>query len=439
MGVDCANSNSHSTMWPVTKVVKAGLRMHTRPRMRSSESAGNAKASTGDSSLSKLAANFGLAVASTALFLGLLEGGARVYDRCRNGAPLALPDPMQTLYMPHPYLPIALRPSSDYRDGDTSGHINAMGLRGLERTAAKPSGVFRIVCVGGSTTFGAGILGDENTYPARLEAVLSAARPDLAIEVLNAGVPGYTTAENVIYLSLRLLDLQPDLVVLYEGYNDFKPNRYPGFQSDYSHWRDRSVAPAPSWLDLHSRLYTKMRSLADRFVRDPSARMRDPRSGERMRRYDTVSDEGLAAFRRNLRTMIAAARSVGAQAAVATYAHPCTEGNLRDHPDLLKYLPEYLPNLTFAGARDAFDKYNEAAREVARDEEISLIDAAVAIPPDPDLFVDHVHFNAAGADRFARVVAGAIEPALPAPGTRSQRDRRAVASHSPRRHQAGRG
>jgi lysophospholipase L1-like esterase len=401
--------------------------------MRSSDSARDTKGSTGDSPLSKASANFGLAVASAALFLGLLEGGARVYDRCRNGAPLALPDPMETLYRPHPYLPIALRPSSDYRDGDTSGHINALGLRGPERDAAKPSGVFRIVCVGGSTTFGAGIVGDENTYPARLEALLSAARPDLSIEVLNAGVPGYTTAENVIYLSLRLLDLEPDLVVLYEGYNDFKPNRYPGFRSDYSHWRDRAVAPARAWLEVHSRLYTKLRSLTDRYVRDASAGMRDPRTGAGMRRYDTVSDEGLKTFRRNLKTMIAAARSAGAQTAVATYAHPVTEENLRDHPDLLRYLPGYLPNLTFEGARDAFDKYNEAARAVAHDEKIPLIDAAVAIPPDPALFVDHVHFNAAGADRFAGVVAGAIAPALPAPASRADAD------HPRARHRAGRG
>ncbi len=424
-------------MCPVTEVVKAGHGMHTRPRMRSADTTGDTRAGrdapAAASRLPRLAANFGLAVASTALFLGLLEGGARVYDRFRNGAPLALPDPMETLYRPHPYLPIALRPSSDYRDGDTSGHINALGLRGSERSISKPVGVFRIVCVGGSTTFGAGILGDENTYPARLEALLSAARPDLAIEVLNAGVPGYTTAENIIYLSLRLLDLQPDLVVFYEGYNDFKPNRYPGFQSDYSHWRDRSVAPARTWLELHSRLYTKMRSLGDRYVRDASAGMRDPRTGGRMRRYDTVADVGLATFRRNLKTMIAAARSAGSQAAVATYAHPCTDENLRDHPDLLRYLPEYLPNLTFEGARDAFGKYNEATREVARDERIPLIDAAVAIPPDPGLFVDHVHFNAAGADRFARLVAAVVAGTLPAPAPRAATD------HPYARRRTGRG
>ena len=188
-------------------------------------------------------ANFGLAVASCIIFLAFLEGGVRLYERLRAGTPFVIPDAARDLYITHPYLPVVLRPSTEYRDADMAAHINAQGLRGPERDAARTPGSWRVVCVGGSTTFGAGIVGDENTWPARLEERLSAARPDLRVEVLNAGVPGYTTAENVIYLSLRLLDLEPDLVVLYEGYNDFKPNRHPGFVSDYSHWRDREAPP----------------------------------------------------------------------------------------------------------------------------------------------------------------------------------------------------
>ena len=371
---------------------------------------------TAESRIQRAAANLGLAVASSLLFLALLEGGLRLYDWLRAGTPVAPPDPLDVLYAPHPYLPIALKPSSDYRDNDTAGHINSLGLRGPERSASKPPGVFRVICVGGSTTFGAGIIGDEKTYPARLEAHLSALCPGRRFEVWNAGVPGYTTAENVIYLSLRLVDFQPDLVVLYEGYNDFKPNRTPGFRSDYSHWRDRAAPPPrPSTLE-RLRIHQKLRSFADRHFGSRAAEVRDPRTGERMKRYDSVGEDGLAAFRRNLRTMISVARSAGARTALATSAHPCTEENLGAHPELFTYLPGFLPNLTFAGTRDAFDRYNEAIRSVAREEGALLADAAREIPPGPELFVDHVHFNPRGADLFARVVADAILAALPGPG-----------------------
>ncbi|MBI3450759.1 MAG: SGNH/GDSL hydrolase family protein [Acidobacteria bacterium] len=366
----------------------------------------------------RAAANLALALASTCLFFAALETGARVWDRIRNGTPFFLPDPAASLYQPHPYLPLVLKPGSDYRDNDTAGHINALGLRGPERSAEKPPGTYRVLCVGGSTTFGAGIVGDENTWPARLEAKLAAARPDLRVEVWNAGVPGYTTAENVIYLSLRLVDFRPDLVVFYEGYNDFKPNRHPGFRSDYAHWRDREATPQRSPLD-RLRFYVKMKALADRLTADPSAEVSDVRSGEKLKRFDTASEEGLAAFRRNLETMIAVARRAGADVAVATYAHPCTEANLAARPDLFSYLPGYLPNLTFLGVLDAFDRYNDAVRSVAASDHARLADAARAIPADPALFVDHVHFNARGAEQFAQVVVGAILPALPPAAARA--------------------
>ena len=353
----------------------------------------------------------GLAVTSLLVILAALEGALRLWDWARGGTPLVKPDPQVVLYRPHPYLPIALRPSSDYRDGDTSGRINSLGLRGPERTIEKPPGVLRVLCVGGSTTFGAGILGDENTWPARLESHLAAGWPNQRVEVWNAGVPGYTTAENIIYLGLTLVDFHPDLVIFYEGYNDFKPNRHPGFRADYSHWRDRAAPPVRSPL-ARLRLYEKLDKLARRFIRPPTAEVRDAATGAALKRYDTVSEEGLSVFRRNLHTLAAIARSAGARVAFATYAHPCTEANLERHPDLFVYLPGFAPTLTFNGVRDAFRQYNDSTRAVAAEEHAILVDAEREIPPDPGLFVDHVHYNAAGADAFARVAAAALLPAL---------------------------
>lgn len=375
---------------------------------------GSAGRGAGPSRIHRVAANIGLATVSAALFLLLLEGGLRLYDLLR-GAPLLQQDPATTLFEPHPYLPTMLRPSSHYRDGDTSGEINSLGFRGPERSASKAPGTFRVICVGGSTTFGAGIRGDDRTYPAFLGTRLEEAWPERRVEVWNAGVPGYTTAENAIYLSLRVIDFSPDLIVLYEGYNDFKPNRYPAFRSDYAHWRDRARVPQRSPLES-LRLYAKLHYLAQRWLADPEAEVRDPTSGEKLRRHDNVGEAGLAAFERNLRSMVAVSRAAGAEVALATYAHPCTAENLERRPDLFVYLPRFQPNLTFAGVRDAFRRYNDAIRNVARAEGAVLADAELEIPADPALFVDHVHFNARGAELFAGVVAAAIRAGLPAEG-----------------------
>lgn len=94
---------------------------------------------------------------------------------------------------------------------------NSLGFRDQERIVPKPEGVFRILCLGGSTTQEGDT--NETTYPALLEAKLKAAFPDRVIEVVNAGIPGIATPLHLLRLS-DYLDLQPDLVVLYLGIND---------------------------------------------------------------------------------------------------------------------------------------------------------------------------------------------------------------------------
>ena len=143
-------------------------------------------------------------------------------------------------------------------------------------------------------------------------------------------MPGYTTAENVIYLSLRLVEYEPDLVLLYEGYNDFKPNRHPGFAADYAHWRDREAPPPRPWGES-SRLIARMRTALAGLRLAPVA-ARDARTGTALPRHDDVLEEGVAVFARNLRTMIAAARASGGRVALVTWPHPCTEENLEGFP-----------------------------------------------------------------------------------------------------------
>jgi len=97
--------------------------------------------------------------------------------------------------------------------------INSEGYRGPERPAARPAGVLRILCMGGSTTWGHN-LRDGETWPHLLEQRLV---KDLGppVEVWNGGVQGWGFEHIAASLeSGRLARLQPDVVVLYEGWND---------------------------------------------------------------------------------------------------------------------------------------------------------------------------------------------------------------------------
>jgi lysophospholipase L1-like esterase len=128
--------------------------------------------------------------------------------------------------------------------------INEHGLRGPSCAVPKPEGVFRIVCLGGSTT----VEGprDDATYPALLERRLRDHFGNNQIEVLNGGVSGLCFVDEVDRLR-ELLPLQPDLVVEYNAVNDICWSIIPDYQAGAPWWRKalrRSRYLALNWESL---------------------------------------------------------------------------------------------------------------------------------------------------------------------------------------------
>lgn len=97
--------------------------------------------------------------------------------------------------------------------------INAEGWRYREFSPQKPPNVTRILSLGDSLTFGAGVR-TEDTYPAQLETLLNQGNSSKQIEVINMGVFGYGTWQAVDVLKQKGLDYQPDLVLLGFYIND---------------------------------------------------------------------------------------------------------------------------------------------------------------------------------------------------------------------------
>ncbi|HJQ97773.1 MAG TPA: GDSL-type esterase/lipase family protein [Candidatus Polarisedimenticolaceae bacterium] len=80
-----------------------------------------------------------------------------------------------------------------------------------------PKRRFRVLALGDSCTFGLGVQ-DGETWPAQLEGLLQVSGLD--VEVVNAGVPGYTAYQGWRLLETRGLRLEPDLVLVTFGFND---------------------------------------------------------------------------------------------------------------------------------------------------------------------------------------------------------------------------
>ena len=82
-------------------------------------------------------------------------------------------------------------------------------------------GRFTIWMIGSSTLYGAGALADCDTIPARVERTLNDRYPEVAVHVVNLGVPGYVTLQSLLQIKERLVLGTPDLVVAFDGWNDY--------------------------------------------------------------------------------------------------------------------------------------------------------------------------------------------------------------------------
>ena len=89
------------------------------------------------------------------------------------------------------------------------------GFRGTA-PGAKRAGRIRILCIGGSTTYGHGLAAGD-TWPAALERALR--QKGILAEVINAGVAGYGSHQSLVRYRRDLARLDADVVLLYEGWN----------------------------------------------------------------------------------------------------------------------------------------------------------------------------------------------------------------------------
>lgn len=96
--------------------------------------------------------------------------------------------------------------------------INSNGYRGGE-VSSKIPGKERIVIVGGSSAFGSGLDSDSDTFGKLLEAKSS-------YEIINAAVIGHQSGQELSYLVHELIDLEPDLVIAFDGWNDFMQSKW---------------------------------------------------------------------------------------------------------------------------------------------------------------------------------------------------------------------
>jgi lysophospholipase L1-like esterase len=312
--------------------------------------------------------------------------------------------PKTTLFVEDRELGWRMKPDTVAEWGEVRVATNARGLRGPDVAYAKPPGVRRVLFLGDSVTFGFGVARTEDVFPFRvgreLEGSLGA-----PVEVVNAGVGGYSPWQERIYLDREGLRYAPDLLVVGFVLNDvaekFALVRYGGTERAW-----QLVQTANGWLDRWlsgSALVT--------VVRDGAAVLRFGRDVQL-----GAAAEEMAAVRHMTETPPEMKRAI-------ERAWQITLGNLsaifdtarqRDIPALLVVFP-YAFQLEPGADVDA----QERLRGFAEQRGLPFLDLLPPFRAEPDpagLMIDDSHLSPAGhalaaREIVARVRSGALLPA----------------------------
>lgn len=272
---------------------------------------------------------------------------------------------------------------------------NASGYPGHDAAKGPHPGVYRVLSVGDSSTFGWGVESEE-AYPAVLESELSRRHPGKAIEVVNLGVCGYSSLQGRVLLEREGLAYAPDLVTISYGSNDWSKVPEPF---------DEVLRRNEGWLGgvraalHHSRAYQIYAAFLAKTVHGAGET-----GGEGL-----VLNVGPEKSESNLVAMIDASRRAGADAILVTNCVPgpmvgplraaarATATPILDTEELLR------------GAIEARDALPADLRARVR----SLY-GAQALEEYPDLEVylsDRCHPNVIGQRLVAETLAGMVESA----------------------------
>lgn len=283
-------------------------------------------------------------------------------------------------------------------------HTNAQGFRGLRPVSLqRKPGVTRILAVGGSTTFDSFVTSDSSAWPARLEVWLQRYCPDRAFEVINAGVPGYRVSQDLIRLETELYVYDPDLIIFYQGHNDLIRNLRP-FATGPGGQAKRpneipSITPWRAWAEGHSLLYAK---LVARFklIRFKASPTRNPL-------VTVLPDYGATEFERLVVQYLAAAQALGLRVVIPELVQ--TSGATTTEQDLVKrqIWRATMPYVDPDTVMRAYERYNEVLAEAARRAHVTFLPMLQLDIVGPEYYSpgDPIHFNDAGADRFAEGLA----------------------------------
>jgi lysophospholipase L1-like esterase len=257
--------------------------------------------------------------------------------------------------------------------------INSHGFRAKEFKIEKPKGIYRIICIGASTTFQGTT--NETTYPALLEKILNKKYPNMHFEVLNFGISG-SHSDFWVSRFADLFKFQPDMIIQYNAVNDIT-GLFLSKQNNPCTDKNKLLLLKA----LHaSFLYQKL------FPLNPAS-----------------MDNCFRLTFQNFNRIALEAKSKGVEYVVGTFAAP----DYSKADESVKAYLNYHVQTTWGRAKyystyyNLLARFNHLLRDYARQVNMNLVYVDTSVT-DPDLFTDMCHMNSKGIEKMAYTFAEGV-------------------------------
>ena len=272
--------------------------------------------------------------------------------------------------------------------------INNWGFRGEDFDADKAENTFRVVCLGGSSTFGF-FDRDDFTYPALLQQRFerdSAVR----VEVINSGIPQANSDNLLAMFREELLRYDPGLITVYAGYNDAV------YYLDAN-----AVQRMARWLHGHSATYGAIKNVLEA--------VGGPELHSKWRSFDVITSHEDAQtqirlhkdrFQSNITEIISLAHEAGIQVMLILQPVDLIDGQKKSHGTHGTGAPYWDEVST---VRDKYDQGQPLANSevtllvhselmnavctLAVEKQLSLVDNIAIVDAHPEYFASHVHLT----------------------------------------------
>lgn len=285
-----------------------------------------------------------------------------------------------------------LRPNRVFVGSQVTLRSNSLGLRSPEIPLARAENSWRIAVIGASTVMGAFEPDTQDAFPGRLEQRLHKAFPQRQIDVVNAGMAGFTLEDQRRMLETQVAKLTPDLAIVYPGFNDFAGYCQSGKTGGVRFKRQSlPVVKLPAWL------------ISVDVVKKNTVFLRTADTHQPGRRKPLKLD--LTAYRNKLEALITRAAELKIPLLLATNARAYRPEQPREEQIRLSETARYYNHcFDLDGLHELYDIHNKAIQSVAAAHHVPVIALDKLVPGGSRYFVDSSHLSAEGDSLVAETL-----------------------------------